>query len=149
MKEIGHSLGGARWPFLVGHPGSGQRPPAAPVSSAWHGERSGAGRPLFIWVQWSDSGAGWRDGGSCQLSLIHSPCVGPRPTTTRQTGSSSTSNTGKAISCLPVAGTVLGTRCLDKRKKVRTVPPLCAQLSNRPDEGARPARPTLLNNWGR
>ena len=50
---------------------------------------------------------------------------------------------------IKVAGTVLGTRRLDKRKKVRTVPPLCAQLSNRPDEGARPARPTPLNNWGR
>lgn len=147
-KEIGHSLGGARWPFLVGHPGSGQGPPAAPVSSAQHGQRSGAGRRLFIWVQQRDSGARWRDGESCHLSLIHSPCAGLRPTTTRQTGISSTSHTGKAISCLPVAGTVLGTRCLDKRKKVRMVPPLCAQLSNRPDEGARLAWPTLLNNWG-
>lgn len=26
MKEIGHSLGGARWPFLVGHPGSAKGP---------------------------------------------------------------------------------------------------------------------------
>lgn len=67
---------------------------------------------------------------SCHLSLIHSPCAGLRPTTTRQTGISSTSHTGKALfPVYAVAGTVLGTRCLDKRKKVRMVPPLSVPSS--------------------
>lgn len=41
-----------------------------------------------------------------------------------------------------------GDRMSGQEKRVRTVPPLCAQLSNRADDGAGPAWPTLLNNWG-
>ena len=49
VKGTGHSLGGARWPSLAGHPGPGEGPPATPVSSLRHGQRSGAARPLLTW----------------------------------------------------------------------------------------------------